>query len=227
MKTLKLVVISLLVMNLSINSFSQSGLTFNLLGALPVSDYGSDDIEDENSGGVGFGFGAGVQYVRPLMPMGLGIFVGIDAIYAGYKQSVKEDWEEYYESQFGSGLDFTWPKIFNFPISAGLNYTFETGGGGMGIFANAGLTYNFMKMTDTVLEADEGTVTSETDLAKKLGFKIGAGIILNEHISVFVNYLGLGEHELNGHVKSEGLETLDFEGKQKIDIITAGIGIRF
>jgi len=227
MKTLKLITIALLMMNLSINSFSQAGLTFNILGALPISDYGSDDINDENSGGAGIGIGIGMQYVRPLTPVGLGLFMGVDAIYGGLKNSIKDDFEESYESLYGSGIDFTWPKIFNIPISAGLNYTLETGGGGMGVFVNAGLTYNFLKLTNTIIEVNNVKVTAETDLGSSLGFKIGGGIILNERISVTVNYLGLGEHKMNAIMESSLGDKEEYEEEQKIDIITFGLGLRF
>lgn len=225
MKNLKLIV---LVISLSVfcsNTFSQGKFVFNLQGSLPVSDYGSDDIDDEDSGGAAIGCGIGIQYVHPIMENGLGVFVGLDALYNGYKKSVKDDMEDLLEGLIGTQLDIKWSKMLNFPISAGLNFTKSTDSG-MGLFANLGLTYNFFKETDLVLEANGEKITGESELASAFGVKVGGGLLLNDKTSIFINYLGLGKHDLNMTLNGGG-ESLDMDSEEKIDIVTIGIGIVF
>jgi hypothetical protein len=221
MKAIKLVLVSLLLIAFSFNSFSQGNFTFNVMGALPVSDYGSDDLESDDSGGAGLGFGLGLQYVQPIMDNGLGLFVAVDAIYNGLKKSVKDE----YEDMIGSEGDFKWPKLLNFPISAGLNFT--TGADSeIGMFVNAGLTYNFFKMTKMEIEAGGETGSIEADLASALGFRIGGGIILNNKTSIFINYMSLGNHDITQKMSVVG-ESEEWDVKQKIDLITFGVGFRF
>lgn len=225
MKNLKLFV---LVISLSVfcaSTFSQGKFSFNLQGSLPVSDYGSDDIDDEDSGGAGIGGGLGIQYIHPIMENGLGIFVGFDAIYNGYKKSVKDDMEASLESLVGTQLDIKWSKLLNFPLSAGLNYSKSTDSG-IGLFANLGLTYNFFKETDLVLEANGEKITGETELASAFGVKVGGGLLLNDKTSIFINYLGLGKHDLNMTLKGGG-ESVDMDSEGKIDIVTIGLGFVF
>jgi hypothetical protein len=225
MKKLKLFALVISLFVFCTTTFSQGKFAFNLQGSFPVSDYGSDNMDNEDSGGAGIGGGIGIQYVHPIMENGLGVFVGLDAIYNGYKNSFKDDMENMLESLVGTQLDIKWSKMLNFPISAGLNFTRVTGSG-MGLFANLGLSYNFFKETDLVLEANGEKITGTSDLAGAFGVKVGGGLLLNDKTSLFINYLGLGKHDLNMTLKGGG-ESLDMDGEQKIDMITIGVGIRF
>ena len=225
MKISKLIVLFCLIAAFSVNSYSQGNLTFNIMGALPISDYGSDDLEDENAGGAGLGAGIGIQYVHPIMDNGLGIFGGVDVIYNGYKKSVKDDMKELYENFLGTSVDIKWSKMINIPLSFGLNFT-KTNDAGAGFFANAGLTYNFFKQTNEVIGTDGGDLTMSAKMASAVGFKVGGGIKLNDKMSVFVNYLGLGTHDIEATMEGGG-ESEDFKAESKIDIITIGIGFAF
>lgn len=211
---------------LSMSSYSQLGNTFNIMGALPVSEYGSDNLDEEGSGGAGMGFGLGLKYVRPLMGNGLGMFIEVDAIYNGLKGSVKDDMEEMYSQMTGgSEIDITYPKLLNFPVSLGLNFTMASEGG-PGFFADLGLTYNLFKMTKTTIKAGGEEGTLKANLGTALGFRAGGGVLINEKLSVFVNYLGLGTHKFNMKIEAPG-ESEEYEAEQKIDIITVGVGFTF
>ena len=225
MKIIKLLALFCFIFAFSLNSYSQGNLSFNIMGALPVSDYGSDDLDNEDAGGSGIGAGIGIQYVHPIIGNGLGIFGGVDVIYNGYKKSVKDDMQAMYEGLLGTSVDVKWSKMFNVPLSFGLNFT-KTNDAGAGIFANIGLTYNFFKQTNEVIGTDLGDLTMSAKMASAVGFKVGGGLKLNNKISVFANYLGLGTHDIEATMEGGG-ESEDFKAESKIDIITIGIGFGF
>lgn len=129
------------------------------------------------------------------------------------------------EALVGTQLNITWSKLLNFPLSAGLNFTKSTDSG-MGLFANLGLTYNFFKETDLVLEANGEKITGISEIASAFGVKAGGGLLLNDKTSIFINYLGLGKHDLNMTLEGGG-DSVDMDGEVKIDIVTIGIGIAF
>ena len=219
MKIFKLITFFYLIYCLSLNSYSQGTYNFNVIGALPVSDYGSDDFDDEDSGGAGLGVGLGIQYVHPLMNNGLGVFAGVDIICNGYKKSFKQDFEDL----FDVSVDIKYSKMFNVPLSFGLNYSKATDSG-LGIFANLGLTYNFFKETNQIVETDYGDITMSAKMTSAFGFKVGGGLKLNDKVSVFINYLGLGTHDQKYILEASGLPSEDGHLKIKIDIVTIGIG---
>ena len=122
--------------------------------------------------------------------------------------------------------DYTFFKYYSIPISAGLNYTYEANEK-VDLFANAGVTFNLFKMSDFVIEADGFIITTEVDLASSIGFKIGGGILINKKISVGIDYLGLGNHSINGEAKSDGVPSEPIDGEQKVDLLTMTIGYNF
>src|SRR5688572_21370785 len=98
MKNVKSYVFVLLTFSLTIEAYSQSSVNIHIGPSIPVSDFGSDDLDDEDAGGAAIGLNMGLQYVYQLSESGLGIFGGIDFNYNGLKKDVKEDTEDLYES---------------------------------------------------------------------------------------------------------------------------------
>ena len=211
---------------LTTNTFSQGSFSTNLGVLIPVSDYASDDIYDEDSGGAGTGLGLGLQYLYPITQNGLNLFCGVDLFYNGLKKSVKNDIEDMYNSLLGiSNGEYNFFKMINVPISAGLNYTFKSNEK-LSVFGNAGITYNFYKITDFVIKAFNETITVESDLSQQFGFKIGGGLLFNDKTSFTINYLGLGKHDLNVSVSGGGM-TEKIDSHQKVDMVTITLGIKF
>lgn len=192
--------------------------------AIPVMDFGSGDIEDEDAGGAALGLNLGLQYVYPLTESGLGLFGGIDFTYNGLQKSIKDDSKELYEL-LGINGDITFYKYINIPISAGLNFTHQANEN-TAIFANAGMVFNMLKITDMVIEMGNVEATTEIDMATNLGAKLGGGIIFNNKYSVALNYLALGTHNLEGRVSFMGMFE-DVEGKGKVDMLTLTLGFHF
>jgi opacity protein-like surface antigen len=121
--------------------------------------------------------------------------------------------------------DIKFYKHINVPITAGLNYTYQTDDK-IGLSANAGLALNFFKITEMELKANGQTVKTEMDLANNIGFKIGGGISINKKYSVSIDYLGLGKHDIEGKVKATGYSE-DIDGELKVDLLTLTFGIKF
>ncbi len=225
MRNLKFIAITLFSLILTVKSYSQGNISIHVGSSLPVSDFASDDSEKEDAAGAAVGLNVGVKYIYPITQNGLGIFGGIDFNYNGLKKSVKDDFEEPFEEMGINDLDIKYNKYLNIPITAGLDYTYQPNDN-FGVFANVGLAYNLLQVTDMEIKTNGATLTMETDLATSVGFKIGAGVLINEQISVAIDYWGLGEYDTKTTIKSDDGSD-DIEGKLKVDLLTLTVGFRF
>lgn len=225
MKNLKIFALVLLSCFLITKTYSQGNVSIHFGPSFPVSAFASDDIDDEDAGGAAVGFNVGLQYIYPLSESGLGLFGGIDFSYNGLKKDVKDHVEEMYESIGIFNAEYKFYKYINIPVTAGLNYTYLADEK-IGVFANAGLALNFLKITDMEIEVNGQTVTTEMDLANSIGFKIGGGILINQKTSISIDYYGLGKHDIEGKVKLNGFSE-DVEGEGTIDLITLTLGFKF
>jgi len=227
MKKTKLIATFLLLLFfVTSNAFSQGDFSFHFGLSFPMSDFADGNIQDEEAGCAGVGFGFGLQYVHPFANSGLGVFLGGYYNYNGLKKEAKVDIED----ELPDNADITFHKYFNIPISAGLNYTSQSDEG-VSFIGNIGLTYNFLTITDMVIKINNEDITAKFDLAKNMGFIIGGGILINKKTSIEINYLGLGKHEIEGKItyykrllNSTHLENLQIE--QKVTILTLTIGFK-
>lgn len=227
MKNYKIIAIFLLSICFTYKTYSQGNVSIHFGPSFPVLDFASDDLDDEGMSGAGVGLNIGLQYIYPLSESGLGIFGGIDFNYNGLKKDVKDDVEELYESMGINNVDIKYQKYINVPITAGLNYTFQVYDK-IGVFANAGLALNFLKTTDMEVKANGQTTTSEIELANRIGFKIGGGILINKKTAISIDYLGLGKHDIEGKVKDKTTGySIGFDGERKVDLLTMTLGIKF
>ena len=225
MKNLKIIALILLSVCFATKTYSQGNFSIHLGPSFPVSDFASDDVDDDGAGGAAVGLNVGFQYVYPLAESGLGIFGGIDFSYNGLKKDVKDNTEELFESIGFYDLDIKYYKHINVPITAGLNYTYQADEK-IGVFANAGLAVNLLIITDMVVDSDVPPLTAEMDLAYSIGFKVGGGILINQKYSVSVDYLGLGKHDIEGEVKFDGTYE-EYDGDLKVDLLTLTLGYKF
>jgi hypothetical protein len=109
-------------------------------------------------------------------------------------------------------------SYINIPVTVGLNYSYKADDR-MGVFANAGMVWNFLKVTDMEIIVSGQTFTTEMALASNPGFKIGGGLLIDSSTSLSINYFGLGVHDLEGKVKRDYIsENIDGEGK--VDLLT-------
>ncbi len=225
MKNLKVIAFALLCFCVGTTAYSQGDFYFHFGPSVPVSDFASDDMDDDDAGGAAVGLNVGLQYIYPISENGLGIFGGIDVNYNGLKKDVKDDVEEIYDDMGLNDYDIKYYKYINVPITAGFNYSHQADEK-IGVFANAGLALNFSKITPMEVKSGGETVTTEMDLANSIGFKIGAGISINQKTTLSIDYLGLGSLDYDGKVKATGFSQ-DIDGEGKVDIVTVTLGFKF
>jgi len=226
-KNFKILVFTvLLVLFAFIESYSQSSFNIHLGPSIPLLDYSSENIDNEDAGGAGIGINFGLQYTYQLTESGLGLFAGLDFNYNGLKKDVKDDLEKIFEDLVVTNIYFTHYKYFNIPVSAGLKYKYDADDK-IALIGNAGLTINFLKVSDFIIKVDGLKITSEFDLANSIGFKIGGGILINSRTSIMIDYLGLGKHDINGETKASGLTSKDIDVDQKVDMLTITVGFNF
>lgn len=216
----------------STNVFSQSDFSFHFGGAFPMGNFGSNDFDNSHVSGAGTGFNVGMRFNYQLNENGLGIFCEANFNYNGLQSDYKYDLDDYLGDYFHipSGADITYPKFLNFPISAGLSYILAANDK-MSLFCSAGLAVNFCKTTDYIAEYHDIEGKISADMMTSLGFKIGGGILLNNKVSIEVNYFGLGSPDLKTKIKigEDGeffTKTETLKGKD-IAILNLTVGFRF
>jgi hypothetical protein len=206
------------------NVYSQGYFTANLGLCMPVGDFAEEDGSD--AGGAGIGLGLGLQYTYKLMDNGLGLFGGVDILYNGLKGDVKDDLEQIWEDEGLTDFDIKYPKYFNFPISVGLNFTYPANDQ-IALLANAGIALNILNMTNMTIEAEGEEMKTKFDMDSNIGFKVGAGALINDKYAVTINYLGLGEHEVDATVEFDGDEQDAGSSDIQVSVLTLCFGIKF
>lgn len=225
MKNFKIIALVLFSISLTFKTYSQGHVSIHFGPSFPVLDFGSDNISDEDAGGADIGFNFGLQYTHPISDKGLSIFGGVDFSYNGLQKDATNDIKEIYESLGINNAEYKFYKYINIPITAGLNYTYQPEDK-LGVFVNAGIALNFCKMTDMEMTYNGRLVSTEMDLAHSIGFKLGAGVLINQKVSISLDYLGLGIHEFQGMAKTIGYSEI-IKGEGKIDLITLTLGVKF
>ena len=202
--------------------------------SIPISDFASSD-GNNTDGGAAVGLNVGLEYIYPLSETGLDILGGIDFSYNGLnketKDKIKDGAIEDASTLFQTNdVNIKYFKYINVPITAGLNYTFQVDDE-MAVFANAKLALNFLKITDFEVEYGGEKLIFRYDLANNLGFTIGGGFLINQKISVSIDYLGLGEHDINATFIYTGpdpdIDNESGEIRIRVDILTLTLGCRF
>ena len=193
--------------------------------SLPMDDFGDDDIDDEDSGLAGTGINIGIEYVYKLNENSLGLFVGLDLFRNGINGDSKDDLEDELENLIGSQVDIEFPVYYNIPISAGLVYNYKVDEK-IALFAKGGLVFNSLITTDMSLKLSGEEIVVENDLATSFGFKFGTGVTFSENWSIEIDYLGLGEHDIDSESKCCG-ETENSSSDLKVGIVSVTLGYKF
>ena len=176
---------------------------------------------------VGFNLGFDVTITLPVE--GLGVFGGVDFFYNTNSTNITDaydSWGKYWvmlDPLYRSDYKFTAPNFMNIPILFGANYQYDFNNI-VGLFCEAGVGPNFRVISDGVetfeyVGAPEEKITCSYDAATTLAFKVGAGVMMWDRMSIVLDYYSLGSSKIKGTVKSEYNGTTvsnSFTGKNDI-----------
>ena len=212
----------------SLSAQTKSELQIGL--AMPQGDFADDDEEDaitNGSGVAGTGFYLGYKLLSPLKADGLYWTFNAGIMYNDLQSDFKDDLED----EMDDADDFSLPKYLNVPILAGLQYE-KSLSDGFKLYGEAGLGLNVLKLTNLSASEDDYEMKMTFKPSVKLGYKIGAGIVLQDKYTLSLNYLGLGSHKVKYETKYESdgdSETDDdkFEKALSVSSLNITFGIRF
>lgn len=175
----------------TLNAQTKNELQIGL--AKPQGDFADDNEDDAVYSGSGVaktGFYLGYKLLVPIK---------IDSLYWTFSPGImyndlQEDFKDYLDDNY-EDVDYTLPTYFNIPILAGLQYE-KSLSDGFSLYGEAGLGLNILYITEMSISGDDEEYTHTYDPSIKLGFKIGAGIVLQDKFTIGVNYMNLGKHKV-------------------------------
>lgn len=179
-----------------------------------LSKWALDNVKEGTDGYAGIGFNVGFDVTVNLPVEGLGIFGGIDFFFNANKSALSSCLEEYARNEVKdyyevSKVDYNKPNFMNLPILFGVNYLHNFNNI-VGIWGEAGIGPNFRFISryekrteyntamDVMLPDGEvvtfidKTVGCKYKSAVTLGFKLGAGVMLWDRMSIGLDYYYLG-----------------------------------
>lgn len=224
----KLLLLFLLVASTGIDTFSQSRYNIHIGPAFPLSKIDMYTLHYSDvytvSSSAKTGINIGIQYSYQFPNRGIGIFAGLDFVYNDvineYKDSVESILGDFrYES-------FEFPKYYNIPISAGIEYIYEIDEK-LSLLCNLGMTYNFFKVTDYTYDNMFGDYAHIADWANNIGFKTAIGILYKQKASISIDFLGLGKHEVDVKMIDSGTVEDEFIAEAKVNMLTLTLGWNF
>ena len=212
----------------SLNAQTKSELQIGL--AMPQGDFADDDEEDaisNGSGVAGTGFYLGYKLLSPLKTDGLYWTFNAGIMY----NDLQSDYKDEMEDEMEDADEFSLPKYINVPILAGLQYE-KSLSDGFKLYGEAGLGFNVLKLTNFSASGDDYEMKTTFNPSVKLGYKIGAGVVLQDKYTISLNYLGLGSHkvkyeyeeEYDGHSDSGDDK---FDKALSVSSLNITFGIRF
>ena len=195
--------------------------------AIPQGDFADDDEDDaiyDGSGVASTGLYLGYKRLSPLQTDGLYWTFNAGIMYNDLQSDFKDDLED---SMDGAD-DYSLPKYLNVPVLAGLQYE-KSLSEGLKLYGEAGLGLNILKLTNLSASEDDYEIKETYKPSVKLGYKIGAGIVLQEKYTVSLNYLGLGSHKVKYEYEEEydgDSESDDDKFEKALSVSSLNVSIR-
>jgi opacity protein-like surface antigen len=208
------------------NSFSQGSFSVHVGTAIPLSDFGDDDLDSEDGGGAAIGFNMGGKYQYTLNESGLGLYVAANLNYNGLKKNLKDDIQALYDDMAGTDVDINFTKYLNIPITAGLYYAYKANES-VSLFGELGLGVDFLKATDMKMEANGGEIKLKHKSKAQFAFEFGGGLIIQDKYIFDLHYCGLGKHDLSTKIEYDGGSGDIGNSDLKVSLVTISLGYRF
>jgi len=225
---IKQLFLAILLLTAVSDSLSQSRYSVHIGPAFPLSKIDTYTLHYSDvytvSSSAKTGIDIGLQYSYQFPNRGIGIFAGVDFVYNDiineFKDSVESILGDFrYES-------FEFPKYYNIPISAGLEYIYEINEK-LSLLCNLGMTYNFFKVIDYTYDNIFGDYAHKADWANNIGFKTAIGILYKQKASISIDFLGLGEHDVDVKLIDSGTVEDESTVEAKVNMLTVTIGWNF
>lgn len=228
--------------------YGQFGFNVHTGVALPQGDYASTSLGNGSASGASTGFNLGVEYHHQLVK-NFGMFVGFDYFRNGVSQDLSGEKlrpmvlstlpkagtpPEYSNAQ----VEYEWYEAYNHvPISIGVMQV-VTLSEKLHVYGKAGLSVNYTKVSDTSFKVteilDDGSIEKLSAKTSKgfvidngIGYKLGAGVVYNDKVSLFVNYHSFSKQDGVASITVDGFETEMVEEALKMDMLTIGVAVFF
>lgn len=198
---------------------SQGNYRIHLGTAVPISKFGLYGVNDILSNPT-LGVNIGGKYSYRFTGYSIGFFAGIDFLYNGISKEYKEEigkWPDYLRTDPPK-----YHAYYNIPLSTGLSYDFRLNDN-LFLSCNAGLTVNCLLISDL----EFGIYTESSDPAYSFGGRVGVCLIIKDRVSVNLDYLGLGTHNVLSETITHPTFKEEWSRDLNIHMLTLSAGIVF
>jgi len=209
---------------MSVNTYSQGGFSVHAGTAIPLSDFGDDDMESEDAGGAAIGLNLGGKYQYQLNESGLGLYLAANLNYNGLKKSLKDDIQESFDDM-GASVDINFYKHLNIPVTAGLYYAYKANET-VSLFGELGLGVDFLKITDMKMEANGEEIKFKFKSKPQMAFEFGGGLIIQDKYILELQYCGLGKHNVSNELEYDGGSEDMGDYDLKVSVLTISLGFK-
>ena len=162
--------------------------------------------------GAGFSAGLDVAYAMPFLT-DLSVIVEAEFMQSEPNKDVKE-----WHSKHGTEGEYTLPKYRNIPILAGVRYSYPIGKY-YDLFGEVLGGVNIRTITPYVW----GARTNTYDNATTMAFRIGAGIVVRDMVTLGAGFTSLGKAPLTGDYYSAADQKYNIV---KATMVTVSLGFR-
>lgn len=224
-------------------AMAQTHGTMYLSAAFPMSDFASVNQlsstalwggENDNYGGAGIGFNAGLKWDFGIGVRGVSVVLSVDGIYNGPNAEMKECYKDLKETYdlLSSNITMTTPKYVNVPAMLGLRYTFYLNPQ-FGIYAEGGVGGNARFITNytakyTDLLGVKHNEVYEYNTAFSFAYQAGLGIEVSRNLVIGCSLYNLGAAPVKGSYSVDNVDNVEFEhGTLEPVMVLGRIGFRF
>ncbi len=208
---------------INLGSLSDGTLSLHFGTSLPVGDFRSNDNEQAAA----YGLAAGFQFHKPLLQSDyFDYFAGFDVIMNGVRSADKRVIRESLDENSAGLYNLKFPTYFNLPVTLGIRYIHPTRTGNDPYIEGA-LVANYLKTTNKTLQVSGQKVTTKSDPAINMGYKIGGGLKFINDFFVAMSYCGFGKHDLHTTIIEDGEDDITSSDKLNVSILMFSVGYEY
>ncbi len=203
-------------------SFSQIGQDYSFFGTftIPLSDFSKDD-EFNSEGFSMVGFGAGIQHD---LTLGHPSIILATDVYFLVNIFNKDEFENNYPLQAAD--DIKGGHYFNTPILTGLKISIPVSQQ-FALYGTGQVGCNIMKEIDLKYEVLNTKFIREFETNVIFAWGFGGGVIVNDHVSIGVRYINLGEPEVDYDITINNENPVSQEREFKVSLFQFMVGFFF